>query len=159
MEQPKLILGEVHCDDRGTLSVVNDFAEFEKMKRFYQIKNVSKDVVRAFHGHFYEEKYIYVTNGSAKIFCAKMKEHCPAQTPKGSMKKVYGLHEKEEFILTDKLPSILHIPKGYANGFKALEENTTIIFFSTSTLEESKNDDIRFDWNHFGEDIWNTQNR
>jgi len=46
----------------------------------------------------------------------------------------------------------LCVPPGYANGFKTLEDNTIIMFYSTSTLEESKGDDYRFDWDKW--DIW-----
>jgi len=35
-----------------------------------------------------------------------------------------------------------------------LEEDTIVMFFSTSTLEESKKDDIRLKWDIFGRDIW-----
>ena len=38
------------------------------------------------------------------------------------------------------------------NTFKNLEENTKIIFYSTSTLEESMGDDIRFEYDKW--DIW-----
>jgi dTDP-4-dehydrorhamnose 3,5-epimerase len=55
-----------------------------------------------------------------------------------------------KFVLSSQSPSVLYIPPGYANGFKNLEDETIIMFFSTSTLEESKGDDIRFEW-----DKWN----
>ena len=38
----------------------------------------------------------------------------------------------------------------FANGFKTLTPDAKLMFFSTSTLEESQGDDIRFDayyWN------------
>ena len=43
---------------------------------------------------------------------------------------------------------IMHL----SNGFKTLEEDTQILFFSTSTLQESLNDDIRFAYNKWN--IW-----
>ena len=49
------------------------------------------------------------------------------------------------FVLEGEKPKILHIPKGYANGFTSLIKNTKIIFFSTSSLSQSKADDIRFE--------------
>jgi dTDP-4-dehydrorhamnose 3,5-epimerase len=52
-------------------------------------------------------------------------------------------NEISKFVLSDKSPKILWIPPGNFNGFKSLEENTKIIFFSTSSLEESMGDDIR----------------
>ena len=56
----------------------------------------------------------------------------------------------DKFVLTAKKPSILYIPSGYANGFKTLSTETKIIFFSTSTLKDSIDDDYRYDaykWN------------
>ena len=56
----------------------------------------------------------------------------------------------DKFVLTAKNPSILYIPSGYANGFKTLSTDTKIIFFSTSTLKDSVDDDYRFEaykWN------------
>ena len=35
-------------------------------------------------------------------------------------------------------------PAGFANGFMSLTEGAKIVFFSTSTLQESLGDDIRF---------------
>ena len=56
----------------------------------------------------------------------------------------------EKFVLTAKKPSILYIPKGYSHGFKTLSTDTKLIFFSTSALKDSIDDDYRFDaykWN------------
>jgi len=46
----------------------------------------------------------------------------------------------------------LYIPAGFANGFMSLTSDTQIIFFSTSTIDESKGDDFRFDARYW--DIW-----
>ena len=53
----------------------------------------------------------------------------------------------ETFILDSKNTEILQIPSGYANGFKALEENSELLVFSNLSLEEAKNDQFRFDMN------------
>ena len=45
-------------------------------------------------------------------------------------------------VLSSNNPKVLFIPSGYANGFKSLEADTIVQFFSTSTLEESTGDDI-----------------
>ena len=39
----------------------------------------------------------------------------------------------------------LQIEAGYANGMMTLEKDTIIMVFSTFSLEESINDDIRYD--------------
>ena len=144
-EEPRMIEGSAAYDDRGSVIFFNQF-NMQGIKRCYQVENISKEVIRAFHGHLQEEKYIYVTKGCAKIVCAKIEA--------GNM-----LAPPYLFLLNSKKPVILKIPKGYANGLKSLEENTAVIFLSTSTLEESKQDDLRFAWNYFGNDIWETKNR
>ena len=129
--------GGLFADDRGYLRFVNDF-DLTDVKRFYQVENHSKNYIRAWHGHQKEGKYVYVSKGSALIGAVDMKTE-----------------EIFKTTLTSQSPSVLYIPPGYANGFKTLEDNTILMFFSTSTLEESKGDDVRFDydkWNIWEED-------
>jgi dTDP-4-dehydrorhamnose 3,5-epimerase-like enzyme len=128
----KILNGNISVDDRGSVSFVNDF-KFENVKRFYLVENHYVGFIRAWHGHKNEGKYVFVTNGTALVGAVNMETD-----------------EIEKFVLSSKKPSILWIPPGYANGFKTLEENTKILFMSTSTLEESLNDDIRFNF-----DKWN----
>lgn len=135
-----LIKGGISIDDRGCLRFANDF-NFEGVKRFYQVENHRRGFIRAWHGHRNEGKYVWVTSGTALIGVV------PLDSKEGDMSNV------KKFVLSDKSPSILWIPKGNYNGFMSLEENTKIIFFSTSTLEESKDDDIRKEY-----DVWNIWN-
>ncbi len=133
----KVLSGGLSIDDRGSVRFVNDF-NFDGVKRFYQVENHQRGFIRAWHGHEKEGKYVYVASGSALIGVVNIKTE-----------------EISKFILSDKLPKILWIPPGNYNGFKSLEENTKIIFFSTSTLEESLGDDIREEhdrWNIWEED-------
>lgn len=134
MSEIKIMNGGVSIDDRGSVRFVNDF-NFENVKRFYQVENHSRGFIRAWHGHKKEGKYVYVVSGSALIGVVNMKTD-----------------EITKYVLSDKSPKILYIPPGHYNGFKSLEENTKILFFSTSTLDESLNDDIREDHNKW--DIW-----
>ena len=131
--------GGLFSDDRGHLRFVNDF-NFEGVKRFYQVENHSKNFIRAWHGHEKEGKYVYVTKGSALVGAVNM-----------------ATEEIFKTTLTSQAPSILFIPSGYANGFKTLEEDTILMFFSTSTLEESKGDDIRFEYDKWN--IWEEEYR
>ena len=136
-DEVTLIKGGISIDDRGSLRFANDF-NFEGVKRFYQVENHRRGFVRAWHGHQNEGKYVWVTSGSALIGVV------PLNAKDGQMELV------KKFVLSDKNPSVLWIPKGHYNGFMSLEESTKVIFFSTSTLEESKDDDIRKDY-----DVWN----
>lgn len=125
MMSTKVLNGGISVDDRGSVRFVNEF-DFTNVKRFYQIENHRNGFIRAWHGHKKEGKYVYVSSGSALIGVVNMETE-----------------EISKFILSDKTPKILWIPPGNYNGFKSLEENTKIIFFSTTSLEESLGDDIR----------------
>lgn len=149
MVEPKVIKGGISVDDRGWLSFVNDF-DFSKIKRFYQVENHNKNTIRAFHGHLKEEKYVYVASGDAMIILV------PLNRVNNPSKQV----NIEKFILSAKVPSILHIPAGYANGFMSLSHNAKLIYFSTKSLNDSeKNDDYRYSYDYWGKDIWEIQNR
>lgn len=139
--QIKLMKGGVAVDDRGSLSFVNDF-NFDSVKRFYVVENHRRGFIRAWHGHQREGKYVCVISGSAIIGAAPLEV--------GKTELIVG--QAQKFILSAKTPAVLWIPPMHANGFKSLEDNTKIVFFSTSTLEDSKGDDIRFPYNM--PDIW-----
>jgi len=49
------------------------------------------------------------------------------------------------FELNAAKPGVLHIPGGYASGFRALVPNSRMIVYSDMNLEDSKLDDLRFD--------------
>lgn len=140
--------GGVAVDDRGMVSFVNGF-RFEGVKRFYQVENFSRDTVRAFHGHLKEAKYVYPVSGTLLLAAVKMDD-----TEKPSRQ-----NEVHRFVLSARKPKIVFIPAGYANGFKALEDGSSVIFFSTSSLEESQGDDYRFPYDYWGKEIWETENR
>ncbi len=145
---PTIIDGGLAVDDRGQLSFANTFG-FEGVKRFYMVENFSTDVIRAWHGHLKEGKYVMVVSGSAIVAAVPMSD---PQNPDKNAKI-------ERFVLSSRKPLIFFIPAGHANGFRPLEEGTKIIYFSTSTLEESKGDDYRFPADYWGEKVWQTENR
>ena len=140
--------GNLAVDDRGTLRFVNDF-DFKGVKRFYQVENFSTKTVRAFHGHMKEGKYVYAVSGSV-IMCA-VKLTSPTKPSKKA--------KVERLVLSSSKPQVVFIPPGYANGFKALEKNTQVMFFSTATLLESQGDDYRFSFDYWGKEIWEVENR
>ena len=105
------------------------------MKRFYWVTNHKSGFVRAWHAHRREEKYITVAQGAALIGVVKIDDW---EKPSKDA-KVW------RYVLSADQPSILHVPAGYANGFMSLTKDAKIIFYSTSTLEESQGDDFRYD--------------
>lgn len=134
-----LIEGGRAVDDRGFVSFVNKFG-FEGVKRFYAVENHAKGFVRAWHAHRKEAKYVYAARGSAIIGAVKIDDW---EKPSPAL-------PVERFVLSAQKPAILFIPAGFANGFMSLSDDTSMMFFSTSTIEESTGDDVRYDarlWN------------
>ena len=139
MAEPKLFEGGLGVDDRGKVGFVNDF-NFAGVKRFYWVTNHKAGFVRAWHAHRLEAKYVTVVQGSALIGAVEIDDW---DNPSKDS-KVW------RYVLTEHKPSVLCIPAGYANGFMSLTEDAKLIYYSTSTLEETHGDDIRFDayyWN------------
>jgi dTDP-4-dehydrorhamnose 3,5-epimerase-like enzyme len=133
MEKCKLYsIGGVAVDDRGSLKYVNDF-DFEGVKRFYQVENHERGFIRAWHGHQKEGKYVYVVKGSAWIGVVDMNDNSVV----------------EKYVLSDKVPKVLFIPPWKYNGAQTLEEGTIIMYFSTVTIPESREDDIRQPYDKF----------
>ena len=147
-DTPRLLDGGLAIDDRGQLTFVNPF-DFKGIKRFYLVENFSTQIIRAWHGHIKEAKYVLVVAGSAIAAAVEMND---TERPNKS-------NPVHRFILSARKPSVLFIPPGYANGFRSLEERTKVVFFSTSSVEESKNDDYRFAFDYWGKEVWQIKNR
>lgn len=150
--KPELINGSLASDDRGSLRFINAFSFHDvNIKRFYQVDNNAVCHVRAWHGHCLESKFCYCVKGSAIIATA------PLSTVKGTVfDKIEGA---SRIVLSSFHPQILHIPAGNYNGFRTLEPGSILQFFSTSTLEQSKNDDVRLPADAFGAKVWEVESR
>jgi len=152
--------GIVAADDRGELRFVNDF-DFKKagIRRFYQVENWNTDIVRAFHGHKVEAKYVWVVRGAIRLAVAALlfNRHgfrgVSQDMDRGKVPIVYDLSAAN--------PRILYIPPGYCHGFRMLQKYTIVQFFSTSTLEESLKDDYRLPFDFFASSgfSWEVINR
>lgn len=139
MEEPFLIKGGLAVDDRGAVSFVNEF-NFRGVKRFYMVENHQPGFIRAWHGHKHEGKYVLVVKGAALV-CAVAIDDWEKPARDGKIWR---------FTLSERSPAILYIPAGYANGSMSLTPDAKIMYFSTSELAESLQDDIRF-----AADYWN----
>lgn len=148
MLEPKTINGNLFTDDRGTVSFINDF-NFSGIKRFYQVENHTVNFIRAWHGHEKEAKYVYVVKGVAIIHALPITNITNTNI---DTSKIY------KAVLTSNNPKILYIPPGFVNGFKTLQPDTILQFFSNASLEESLKDDIRFD-SSILLDIWKEKYR
>lgn len=133
-DRPVMTPGGLAVDDRGEVGFVNDF-RFEGVKRFYTVSNHRAGFIRAWHAHRQEGKYVSAIVGSAVVGAVRIDdwENPSRQLP------------VNRFVLSDRRPSVLFIPPGYANGFMSLTDDLKLIFFSTCTLEESSGDDVRFE--------------
>jgi dTDP-4-dehydrorhamnose 3,5-epimerase len=135
------IAGAIATDDRGSVRFVNDF-NFDGVKRFYQVQNHAQGFIRAWHAHQKEAKYVYVAKGSALIGAVPLDHMIAVKENRESQDS----NRIFKTVLSSNNPKVVYIPAGYANGFKSLEPDTIIQFFSTSTLHESLGDDIRFEY-------------
>lgn len=143
-ETPKIIKGASFSDQRGMLRFVNDFS-FHNVKRFYIIKHTDKSTVRAWQGHQYENKYFFPLSGSFVVAWVKIDNF---NNPSLNL-------EAHHHIISSENSEILAIPKGYANGLKAVTPGAEILVFSDMDLEGSTKEKCRysanlwFDWSKF----------
>lgn len=142
----KTLSGGLAVDDRGQVSFVNDF-DFAGVKRFYMVSNHKQGFVRAWHAHKKEAKYVLVVKGAAVVGAVEI----------DNWDKPNKSAEVQRFVLSEKKPTVLYIPAGYANGFMSLTEDAQIMFFSTSTLDESLGDDFRYEARYWN--IWEVEER
>ncbi len=141
-----ILNGGLSIDDRGELAFVNDF-DFDSVKRFYIVSNHKAGFVRAWHAHKREAKYVTAIAGAALVGAVNIDNW---EKPSADL-------SVRQYVISSKKPQVLYIPPGYANGFMSLTPDMRLIFFSTAVLEESANDDIRFDARYW--DIWNVVER
>ena len=133
LTSPKIIKGNKHSDERGSLSFINDF-DLKDVRRSYIIEPANTEIIRAWQGHKTEWKYFQVIQGSFTIGLVKIDNW---DSPSKQLKP-------EFHTLNANTPSILIVPGGYANGITSNEPNAKLLVFSSSTLENAKDDEFRF---------------
>ena len=129
-------------DHRGSVEFFNEL-NLSEFKRFYTVTNPKKGTVRAWHAHKIEKKLVKVLSGKFLVGVIKIDDW---NTPNQNI--------NPEMFEMDIYSDLLYIPEGYANGAINLEPNGKILYFSSLHLEESKQDDYRFDsryWNPWDE--------
>jgi len=148
--KPKLFKGDIFIDDRGTLGFNNDL-DLTPIKRFYTVTNHIPGFIRAWHGHEHEAKYFTMLSGSAIVVAVQIVR----QTDNWSL----NWDIQSRVAITADIPTVFYIPPGYANGFKLLTSDSKLMVFSTSTIEESQNDDIRFIYNNVNDHFFKANER
>jgi len=131
---PRLIEGGVFSDDRGSLQFVNDF-DMSEIKRMYITTHPNTKTIRAWQGHKIEKRWFFCVKGSFKVKLVKIDNW---DNPSSDCKLI-------EFELSENTPQVLYVPNGYANGFKAIEDNSKIMLLSDYGLNEIEDDNYRFD--------------
>lgn len=134
----EILQGGVFEDTRGRLYHCNTF-DMTPVKRFYMIEHPDVSVIRAWQGHQKEQKWFYPISGSFIVGIVKPDDW---KTPSADL-------PCEKFILSADDYSVLHIPGGMANGFRALTPGAKLMVYSDLLMEEAKNDDYRF-----SSDLW-----
>ena len=109
--------------------------KFDSIIRFYFIKHPSTHFIRAWQGHKFEKKYFYPISGSFVIVWVKIDDF-----EKPSLDLLPEFH-----IINSTISELVYIPKGYANGIKALEPNSELMIFSDMEVKESVLEKVRYD--------------
>lgn len=135
---PTFIKGSFFSDTRGRIDFANDFV-VNDFVRVYRITHDDTSVIRAWQGHRVEVKAFWVVKGSFVINAVKIDD----------FDNINKEIKPEAFKLKADESKILIIPGGYANGFKALEEGSTMVVFSNLGLDDSAKDMVRIDLNTF----------
>lgn len=160
MNEPKLIDGGSAIDDRGKLRFFMKDIPWDKIKRFYTVKNWKDQFTRCWHGHQFESKYVWVVKGTV-MFKLTPLTNIITITNDGTVieNPTKDANNVKTFVLDENSNKILEIPAGYFNGFKTLTPEAEVQFFSDKTTDESKNDDYRIDINKFNPLMWTVKER
>ncbi|MBT7817402.1 MAG: hypothetical protein HN566_11755 [Polaribacter sp.] len=139
----KILTIDKCTDHRGVLVFANEF-NTSLFKRCYHITHDKTNVIRAWQGHQNESKAFWVTKGEFLL------QWIAIDTFQNTDKNL----KIERIKLSFETPKILILPGGFANGFQALEEHSSLMIFSSMTVEKSREDDYRWESNYFINSQW-----
>lgn len=134
---PKIISGNSHTDDRGTLFYNNDF-DASAVKRIYVIENATTEIIRAWQGHKIEQRWFSAIKGSFKIQLIEI-DHW--DQPSKNL-------EKLTFEVSAQKLDVIYVPKGYVSSIQSLEEDSKLLVMADHLLGEIK-DEYRYDVDYF----------
>lgn len=137
MKTPKLYKVESFSDFRGKISFCNQLEDF-LFKRFYMLFPAEEKQIRAWQGHLNEEKVFLPISGVIKVVLVPIID---------LQNRKFG--EPMVYLLDSAQPELLFVPGGYFNGFQFQSLEGQLMVFSNFSLEESKNDDVRFEKANF----------
>lgn len=134
--KPEIIGGGNYSDVRGKLVFFNEF-DMSPIKRMYFTTHFDTTVLRAWQGHKIESRWFRCVRGSFSVKLVKIDNW---ENPSNDV-------EVLNFELREDKEQILFIPNGYANGFKALQNNSQLMIMSNYGYNEIENDQVRFEQN------------
>ena len=134
---PKIITGDSHSDQRGTLFYNNDFDALP-IRRMYVIENENTDFVRAWQGHKIEQRWFLVCNGSFRIQLIAIDNW---DKPTSNLEII-------TFVLDSKKLDVLHVPSGYVSSIQSLEQGSKLLVMSDYLLETIQ-DEYRYEKDYF----------
>lgn len=135
--EPKVIRGNSHSDERGTLFYNNDF-DTSAIKRVYVIENKSTNFIRAWQGHKIEQRWLITMHGSFEIKLIAIDNW---EKPSVNL-------QMQVFTQTANQMHVLHIPKGFVSSIQAIEEGSKLLVMSDYFLGEI-DDEYRYDQDYF----------
>ncbi|MET4141616.1 WxcM-like domain-containing protein [Pedobacter sp. UYP1] len=133
-----LICGGQHTDHRGTLYFVNDF-DMSEVKRMYMISHSDTTVRRGWRGHKLEQRWFCVVQGSFELKLVKIDDW---DKPDQNL-------AIETVILSADNPQVIHIPVGYATGFRALVPDSKVMVYADRAIADAKLDDHLYPADYF----------
>ncbi len=143
----KIIESNYSMDDRGSFTKMFNESEFRSMglqteyKETYYSKS-KRDVIRGMHFQvppYDHEKLVHVIEGSIVDVVVDLRKDSP------NYKKYVAIP-----LLAERHQSI-YIPRGFAHGFRALEDNTVMLYHVASGYHPDSDrgiayDSIGYDW-------------
>ncbi|MEJ2905652.1 WxcM-like domain-containing protein [Pedobacter panaciterrae] len=134
----QVLNGGKHVDSRGRLDHVNDF-DMSEVKRMYLITHIDPSVKRGWRAHKLEQRWFYVVEGSFEVSLVKIDDWV---NPNPDL-------QLEVYVLSADKPQVLHVPVGYATGFKALERDAKFIVYADFGIENAVNDNYQYPSDYF----------
>lgn len=134
---PKLIKGDCHSDQRGSLFYNNDF-DASMIKRIYVIENHNPEYIRGWQGHKVEQRWFSAITGSFKIHLIEIDNW---ENPSKNLMPF-------TFIINMEKLDVLHVPQGYVSSIQTLEEGSKLLVMADYLVEEIE-DEYRYEIDYF----------
>jgi len=135
--KPKLITGNCHSDQRGSLFYNNDF-DASAIKRIYLIENIETGFNRGWQGHKIEQRWFSAITGSFKISLIEIDNW---EQPSTALNPLI-------FIINAQKLDVLHVPKGYVSSIQSLDKSAKLLVMADYFLAEIQ-DEYRYDIDYF----------